>query len=227
MKNTKALSPVVGILFVLSAISPIKTLIYGLLNHYPLIQNLVYLAFAIGPVLLALSMFLQNVKLSLLGASIQAIGNILCIKRIFDIYRNHMRIANLLFTLLDIFAWCLIVYAIIKKSNQKTYCTISAGLILATFLIRQIYWVAFWGASFGFAGLLRQLPTIISVALTGAVIEDTDFISGASKSIQKTAPVKLGVESQIDKLTKLKGLLDSGVITQEEFDEKKKELLNL
>ena len=32
-------------------------------------------------------------------------------------------------------------------------------------------------------------------------------------------------ESQIERLTKLKGLLDSGVISQEEFETKKKQIL--
>lgn len=32
-------------------------------------------------------------------------------------------------------------------------------------------------------------------------------------------------ESQVERLTKLKTLLDSGVISQEEFDEKKKQII--
>lgn len=226
MKNTKVLSPVVGVLFAISAIFSIKNFIYGLSNYYLLIANVINFIFAVGFILLALSMFLQNEKLVLVGALLQIIGNIFEIKHIFDRYGSHLRIANLLFTLLTIIAWSMIVLAVIKKSNQKTYCIISAGLILTVFLIERIYWGIFWGY-FGFTGIFQELFTIIPVALMGTIIADTDFISGVSKPTKKIAPVKMGAESQIDKLTKLKGLLDSGVITQEEFDEKKKQILGL
>lgn len=48
------------------------------------------------------------------------------------------------------------------------------------------------------------------------------------KQADKTSPTETVHTdgSRIEKLTKLKGLLDVGAITQEEFDEKKKELLN-
>lgn len=48
-------------------------------------------------------------------------------------------------------------------------------------------------------------------------------------SVQANAPVESNVSglSQADELLKFKQLLDSGVITQEEFDAKKKQLLGL
>jgi predicted Zn-dependent peptidase len=45
---------------------------------------------------------------------------------------------------------------------------------------------------------------------------------------QKTAPVVVaGTVSNADELKKYKELLDAGIITQEEFDAKKKQLLGL
>lgn len=46
-----------------------------------------------------------------------------------------------------------------------------------------------------------------------------------AKNTNATTPVN--VHSVADELLKWKGLLDQGVITQEEFDAKKKELLGL
>lgn len=208
MKNTKALPTVVGILFALSAFFSVKTFIGGLLNTYYVGQNLVNFVFAIGGILLALSMFQQNMKMCLFGTSLQIIGNILWIKCIFDLYGSHLRIANLLFTLLNIIAWSLIVLAIRKKNNQTTYCIVSAGLILAVFLIRQIYGIIFWYGSFWLAGLLIQLLTVIPIALMGNVLADTDSGSKKSKSTQRLTTKTTGEESQFEKLTKLKELLD-------------------
>ena len=227
MKNTKVSPTVVGILFAISAFSSIATFIDGLLYNYYWGQNLVYFILAIGPILLALSMFQQNIKFCLFGSALQIIGNVLWIKRIFDIYGNHLRIANLVFTLLTIIAWSLVVLAINKKNNQITYCFISAGLILAVFLIRQIYGTIFLGTSLGMVGLLRQLLTVIPIALMGNVLADTDFGSGEHKVTQRLVSKNAGQESQFEKLTKLKELLDLGIITQQEFDEKKKQLLGL
>ena len=227
MKNTKVSPTVVGILFAISAFSSIATFIDGLLNNYYGGQNLVNFIFAIGSILLTLSMFQQNIKFCLFGAALQVIGNILWIKRIFDMYGIHLLIANLVFTLLTIIAWSLVVLAIIQKNNQTTYCIISAGLILAVFLIRQIYGISFWGGSFWVAGFLRQLLTVIPITLMGSVIADTDFGSGEHKATQRLVSKNAGQESQFEKLTKLKELLDLGIITQQEFDEKKKQLLGL
>ncbi len=44
---------------------------------------------------------------------------------------------------------------------------------------------------------------------------------------EKNKAVTAPIENEIDKLKKYKDLLDSGVITQEEFDDKKKQLLGL
>lgn len=44
---------------------------------------------------------------------------------------------------------------------------------------------------------------------------------------EKNKAITVPIENEIDKLKKYKDLLDSGVITQEEFDDKKKQLLGL
>ena len=48
-----------------------------------------------------------------------------------------------------------------------------------------------------------------------------------SKLESKNAPVVVNNLSAADEIKKYKELLDLGIITQEEFDQKKKQLLNL
>lgn len=47
------------------------------------------------------------------------------------------------------------------------------------------------------------------------------------KTKEITASKNMVEESNVDKLMRLKAFLDDGIISQEEFDEKKKQLLNL
>lgn len=46
-------------------------------------------------------------------------------------------------------------------------------------------------------------------------------------SNNKNKATKMSINEQIDALTKLKELMDAGILTQEEFDKKKKEIMNL
>ena len=59
---------------------------------------------------------------------------------------------------------------------------------------------------------------IVSVRLPKKTVEIPVVIPAVEQEIQKK-------QSRADELIKYKGLLDSGVLTQEEFDAKKKELL--
>lgn len=66
----------------------------------------------------------------------------------------------------------------------------------------------------------------IGNALSGLINERQSSTVSAS-NVAPVAPVAAPAGSAIDDLAKLKTLLDSGVITQEEFDAKKKQLLGL
>ena len=44
---------------------------------------------------------------------------------------------------------------------------------------------------------------------------------------EKATKSSLSFDEQIDALTKLKSLLDAGILSQEEFDRKKKEIMDL
>lgn len=57
---------------------------------------------------------------------------------------------------------------------------------------------------------------------TKGVLESKALVSEANSHLSEQTP---DYDEQIQKLEKMKSLLDSGVITQEEFDTKKAELL--
>ena len=77
---------------------------------------------------------------------------------------------------------------------------------------------------FVFANLYQTAIAAVSIFLTDIVLQNTPrgYSSKTMKQIGKPAKA-----DRIEELTKLKDLLDTGAITQEEFDAKKKQLLGL
>ena len=69
------------------------------------------------------------------------------------------------------------------------------------------------------------LMMVLMLAVSIIVIKKTPRTKKQTNQTSPTETVRAN-GSSIDKLTKLKELLDAGAITQEEFDTKKKELLN-
>jgi hypothetical protein len=68
----------------------------------------------------------------------------------------------------------------------------------------------------------KELPTKVVDAINSALL-DLDKLGESEKSDEKSD----NKPDSSDEIMKLKGLLDAGAITQEEFDAKKKELLGL
>lgn len=79
---------------------------------------------------------------------------------------------------------------------------------------------------FNFFLFLANIVRIVDMVMLGLSInyDSTETVSG-TKVVQGNLTSALSVESRIDRLTKLKGLLDSVIISQEEFDAKKKQIL--
>ena len=67
---------------------------------------------------------------------------------------------------------------------------------------------------------------VLFLAVVAAYVKRSNLIVGKSIAGKKET-AKLQKSSGADELKKYKDLLDSGVITQEEFDAKKKQLLDL
>ncbi|MBR5248217.1 MAG: SHOCT domain-containing protein [Lachnospiraceae bacterium] len=71
----------------------------------------------------------------------------------------------------------------------------------------------------------RANPSYTGTCACGRTKEDTLAFEAAKIEQMKKAECKNSEEDSLDKIKKLKELLDIGALTQEEFDEKKKEFL--
>ena len=79
-----------------------------------------------------------------------------------------------------------------------------------------------------------DFPYMVLIAIWFAIViiaiaKRSSLIAGSENktTVQKTVINNIKENTNADELKKYKDLLDSGAITQEEFDEKKKQLLNL
>ena len=123
---------------------------------------------------------------------------------------------------------CLV--SIISKNKEKD------GVIhgvLAIMLFVSVNWNLITSTSGdhiisnNFPGGLFEIVLFLAVVV--AFAKRSPLITGPSKeeSVPKTIINNVNENTNADEIKKYKDLLDNGAITQEEFDEKKKQLLNL
>lgn len=110
------------------------------------------------------------------------------------------------------------VIAIGKLGEQaQKLCYINMGLLLVQEVISSVS-----ASSVSFIGVLTTVVTMAGYFFLGM------YLSGkGNKEAKQKGTVASNSGDTIEKLSNLKGLLDKGIISQEEFDEKKKQLLGL
>ena len=110
--------------------------------------------------------------------------------------------------------WLLFAIAIWRKDKAVLVCTTAAVVNLYQSI------QSFGGFN---VTLIRNLLLCAMLIISGMAIQ------GGMQSVFAPRPVESlrGASNQYENLIKLKDLLDSGAITQEEFDQKKKELLEV
>lgn len=129
-------------------------------------------------------------------------------------------------------AWIILSLTCIKVKNSKNL-SISASIFA---LIGQveilIYNCSILDFSYAlkealkFESFVRFIVFILAAVLLGIGF-DTSPNPIPSFLVPASRPANTPETNQIEQLTKLKDLLDSGIITQEEFDEKKGQILGL
>lgn len=236
MKNKeKTAGMLAGILFLLGVIITLKSIIDGgdiaeqIENGNITIWNVFQI---VGIVLIAVSMFVQNHKLFAIGSGMSVIYPVFCLVqniKSWGLYVDlNYDIANLaaagILNMLSIISWAILVSSVFKRCKVKTYCIIAAGVAIIGNLVYCIGLFIYFGINLFVAFLIRLLTVFIPIVLAGYALSDTNYRAKFQGYSKQPA---INALSQVDKLTKLKGLLDSGVITQEEFDEKKKQILGL
>ena len=127
--------------------------------------------------------------------------------------------ATFLMKVVSIVPYVLILISLFDISKYKKLGIISIGMLFATDVVAEVF-------DWGFIGILSGLIVAItsSLPIVFAVIAIQNSSQSQPIVIKKRTMPNITTG---EKLTKLKELLDMGAITQEDFDEKKKQLLGL
>lgn len=178
-------------------------------------------------VVLILGMLSKKTNFLTVGAFSQtAVCLINTILAIQDLVKYHMLYGQVTFQamtrfgfvirILSCIAWVLLAVSTIKRGKAVPLCV--AGAI--------VYFVGDIASGFGLERTLMFGMNIAFLILCGILLQKSSIFT----TFTKKETVKKSVASSdnpYEKTLKLKELLELGIITQEEFDEKKKELLGL
>lgn len=140
-------------------------------------------------------------------------------------------------TLLGLFpvaVWATFTIAGFDRKNAKV-CTRIAALVLAVYYVACSVLdtldldgvLSMYSCGFDYMSVVYHAVVCVAVLLSGSV----ENLTGLSLSYGKTtADVSQGAAKEetdkFERLQQLKNLLDMGAITQEEFEQKKKEIIN-
>lgn len=200
--NRKLYFIIAGVLFVIHFVVFILVLLIDGVDINDIIFQLAIYA------LFATAMFTQKKKLFGAAAVIEAVR---CAIMLID---SEEFIAPAM----SLIGAILVAISVFRQKKIKDICFLYAG-------IRALWYVLIMGDS-----ILRDFMVCLAVIVIDAapfVLAGVAF--GGENKVHSTnnrvAPVS--TTNQIEKLKNLKELLDEGILTQEEFEEKKKQILGL
>ena len=202
---------------------------YALESDYAPITAL-NIIFWIAMLGMAVTLFLKNEKAIIAAAGVNALLDLYCFVHYFS-----------LSDLLDFVAYAsvvaLLVFAL-KKNDvvQKVWFIAGAAMLLG----RLIVWIDYGYFSYiseSWKSILFSLIEIGGLTLLGLWIKEHDFVSAKAEPTNEystfdpqavySSPLSASAIGGADKLKMYKELLESGTITQEEFDAKKRQILKL
>lgn len=147
-----------------------------------------------------------------------------------------------IFVVLVLFSLIVLFFEVLeKKKFNKIISIVLSALSLVVFLIISSYISSKSGGSYEYNGDLRRshlemgilfyvnivlllITTVFNIVKNSIKEKNTNNINF---NINKNNQPNIIPSSEADEIKKYKDLLDNNAITQEEFDEKKKQLLNL
>lgn len=152
----------------------------------------------------------------------------------FDINTEVFEHSGIGYTLacVTVFCWilciCVLLYSIIRNKNNKIFLAAPGICFIPFFALIRFMKDAkyYWHGGQGYTAYSVNWLFYISLALqiSAAVLV---LIATTSKEQEFKFVIRPREASEIDELKKYKELLDSGIISQQEFDAKKKQLLGL
>ncbi len=216
-KNLKIVRYITGVLFLALAITSFlyKYTFSG--STYAIGYAIGYIVSALGAAIMAVSMFLGMRQVFIVGAGFQAVS---CLIKLLALHENIM---NILSAVLLLAGYVLAAFAIQDKKNTSKYVIVSVVLFLIGNIANQI---AFFTDKLSIIWALKDFVSVASPILLACIVFENIPQAQTTKMVKQ--PTKTAKSNdRIEELTKLKDLLDTGVISQEEFDAKKKQILGV
>ena len=216
-KNLKIVRYITGVLFLALAITSFlyKYTFSG--STYAIGYAIGYIVSALGAAIMAVSMFLGMRQVFIVGAGFQAVS---CLIKLLALHENIM---NILSAVLLLAGYVLAAFAIQDKKNTSKYVIVSVVLFLIGNIANQI---AFFTDKLSIIWALKDFVSVASPILLACIVFENIPQAQTPKMVKQ--PTKTAKSNdRIEELTKLKDLLDTGVISQEEFDAKKKQILGV
>ena len=234
MKNKVSFSNIwVGLLFLLPTIVALRNdvLTWGYAFNFGWFgPHFTQISLFIGGfILLSVSLFINNDKMFCAGLIAEIIYNAI---RMVD-YANRNTFENFAWVvsyLVSIASWGLLLFSVFKKNYAKKLVLLSAVLqTLAPFIWNLDHVLKEQEKiSYLFSGMWVAILLCIPIVLSTFVFNNEEFcLNSIRRPIKVKAKPAVNKTNQYDDLRTLKELLDTGVITQEEFEQKKKQILEL
>lgn len=217
----------------ISAICYAVYAIYNIIDVIIYVSNYEYatitvfkILFWIGMLGMAVALFVKNQKIVIAAAGVNALLGAYYIVTYFSLWN-----------LCDFLAYASVVVFVILtlKGNdvvKKIWFVPAAVLLLGC----VIDWIEFLSATWIWKSMLVSIVEIVALLFVGMWIKEdatpaeaapvNEYATFNPQSVYSTTAVSSTIGGA-DKLKMYKDLLDSGTITQEEFDAKKKEILGL
>ena len=215
-KNLKIIRYLTGAMFISIALQSFP-LIVDFVDYWGSVEimtTLFVISIFVGALLIAISMFSNNYILLMVGAGMMALGSL-----------NRVIAGGGFYRIFWVFANALLVVATFQRERAVKIGIISALLSIIAYISAAIFHssLSVLGSAI-FTDTDTTVLDLVRPLLVCLVLQNTPQAEAAKISKPATAPK---ASNRIEELTKLKDLLDAGAITQEEFDAKKKQLLNL
>lgn len=139
----------------------------------------------------------------------------------YSFYFDFYDFTNLIDYLEAVIFSLILLISCLNRRGAKTMGIIAAAVqVLYIIWVFGSCWYLDWGVSLWFVvQLLLECVSAVFLGFAFSELKDTP------RAVAAAAPKASGVSDTYEKLTHLKELLDKGIITQEEFDAKKKDIL--
>lgn len=218
---------------VISVISLIKNISNNI--SYDTVSLIFSVLYMIGCALIAVSMFASVPVLTAVGgglALLNAVRSLISFIKLVALDPNYLSIVlfNISLAAFQVVFFILIIIAGLNKKSAKVLGITAASVYGVRLLVYIICRLINYGyISMGLTAWLHYLFMILGAVMLGLVLYDMQAGYSASKRprAQVSDAELFSGNSQLDQLGKAKMMLDAGVISKEEFDARKRDILGL